>query len=505
MSSPLDPSTLWRRLRAFLGIEDIRDGGLRRTSRREREQQNTRMLVATLGIVATLTVVSLAGGLIYENIIKPNAVLAKVGNEEITREEYWKYYTVQLYRQADQYEQFAGQVEGSQRTQFLSFATGFRQQAANVWGSTEVSEPTITQMVQDQVYLEAAEQMNLDLSDQAVEAYTLQQFAPADVELVTPYPEPTMIPQRAEWATATAEAEATQQAELAAQMGTPIATPVSDGTPAAGATPVGATPVGATPAGGTPTGATPVASATPVDREAALMDASQSFSRFQDDVFDDAHMSLDEYNRLVARPLLARELVTSAVGAEVPQTAPQVKASHILVGTEDLARELYDRATGGADFEQLARNNSIDQATAATGGDLGWFTEDQMVEPFSEVAFSTEPGTIAEPVQTQFGWHVIKVEDADDDRALTDMQYGQMQQQAVQARLDEMRATMDISSDYEVEPTPSPTPAQFSPPADAPTPIPATPIPATPGATPVGTPGATPIVEGPVLATPEGD
>jgi peptidyl-prolyl cis-trans isomerase C len=210
-------------------------------------------------------------------------------------------------------------------------------------------------------------------------------------------------------------------------------------------------------------------------------------------------MSLDDYYELVARPELARELVTSAISSEVPQTADQVKASHILVSTEDLALELYDRANSGADFNQLARTNSIDQLTAATGGELGWFTSDQMVEPFAEAAFSLEPGAVSEPVQTQFGWHIIKVEDKQDDRPLTDLQYQQAQERAVQARITEVREATDIESDSNVVPTPSPTPAQFNPPADAPTPVPATPVPGTPAATPVA--GATPV-EGPVLTEP---
>ncbi len=487
MSSSFDQSSFWRKVRNLLGLEDPTHGSLRRVSRREREQQNTRMLVASLGIVAVLVIMSLGGGMIYENIVKPNAVLATVGGDKITREDYWKYQTVQLYQQANQYETFASQVEGSQRTQFLTFASQLRAQAGSVWGTTDVSDEVVAQMVEDRVYLQAAEDMDLDLSDNAVEAFTFQQFAPAGAELVTPYPEPTMIPTRAAWATQTAEAEATQQAEMAAELGTPVASPVAEGTP-------GATPVG---------DATPAGSATPeVDYEEAVNKAASDFSIFEDEALDTANMSKSEYYDLVARPLLARQLVTSAINAEVPQSAPQVKARHILVSTEDLARELHDRATGGADFAQLARTNSIDQATAPTGGELGWFTRDQMVPPFADAAFSLQPGEVSEPVQTQFGWHVIQVEEVAEDRPLTDAQYQAMQEQAVQQKLDEVRASMSISSDFAVAPTPTPTPEGFFPPPDAPTPIPATPIPATPSATPVGSPAATPVIEGPVLATP---
>lgn len=476
MSSPFDSSSLWRKIRGLLGFGEGPSGSsLRRVSRREHDEQNTRMLISGLAIVAVITLITILGGVVYENIVKPNAVLAEVGGEEITRREYWKYHSVQLYNQANAYEQFAAQVEGQQRTQFLSFASSFRAQADDVWGTTDISQPTLTQMVEDQLYLQAAEDLGLDISDQAVEAYVLQQFAPEGAQLVTPYPEPTLIPTRAAWATGTAEAQATMNADALG------------------------TPPGATPIAGTPAAATPVASATP-DSEVTAGQAENNYSAFREVVFESANISEEDYYRLVARPELARQLVTSAVGSTVPQSAEQVHAYHILVSTEDLARELYERATGGADFQELARTNSIDEATAATGGDLGWFTRDAMVEPVTETAFSTEPGEISEPVQSQFGWHIIYVEDRAEARPLTALQYEQAQTEAVNAVLDEVRANTDIDADVDVSPSPTPTPAQFNPPADAPTPAPATPV-ATPTAP--GSPAATPVLEGPVLETPE--
>ncbi|BBF91328.1 peptidylprolyl isomerase [Blastochloris tepida] len=88
----------------------------------------------------------------------------------------------------------------------------------------------------------------------------------------------------------------------------------------------------------------------------------------------------------------------------------EVRARHILVETEDKAKELVKQARGGADFADLAKKNSKD-AGSADGGDLGYFTKDQMVPEFAVVAFKTAKGEIADPVKTQFGWHVIKIED----------------------------------------------------------------------------------------------
>jgi peptidyl-prolyl cis-trans isomerase C len=88
----------------------------------------------------------------------------------------------------------------------------------------------------------------------------------------------------------------------------------------------------------------------------------------------------------------------------------EVHARHILVETEDEAKAIEAELKKGADFAELAKKKSKDPG-AADGGDLGFFTKDQMVPEFSAVAFSLEPGKISDPVKSQFGWHVIKVEE----------------------------------------------------------------------------------------------
>ena len=87
-----------------------------------------------------------------------------------------------------------------------------------------------------------------------------------------------------------------------------------------------------------------------------------------------------------------------------------MRARHILVETEDEAKAILDQLKGGADFATLAKEKSKDPG-AAEGGDLGYFTKDQMVPEFAEVAFKMYPGQLSDPVKTQFGWHVIKLED----------------------------------------------------------------------------------------------
>jgi peptidyl-prolyl cis-trans isomerase C len=88
----------------------------------------------------------------------------------------------------------------------------------------------------------------------------------------------------------------------------------------------------------------------------------------------------------------------------------EVHARHILVPTEDEAKAILAQLKGGADFAALAKEKSKDPG-AAEGGDLGYFTKEQMVPEFAEVAFKLGKGQLSDPVKTQFGWHIIKVED----------------------------------------------------------------------------------------------
>jgi peptidyl-prolyl cis-trans isomerase C len=88
----------------------------------------------------------------------------------------------------------------------------------------------------------------------------------------------------------------------------------------------------------------------------------------------------------------------------------EVRARHILVATETEAKAILIEIRKGTDFEELARQKSKDPGAAAEGGDLGWFGKGQMVPEFSDAAFKMEKGQVSEPVKSQFGWHIIKVE-----------------------------------------------------------------------------------------------
>jgi peptidyl-prolyl cis-trans isomerase C len=132
------------------------------------------------------------------------------------------------------------------------------------------------------------------------------------------------------------------------------------------------------------------------------------------------HLLAFDHNRLLMEALLQEagkaalsDTAEHAVYDEAIKQAksePEVHARHILVPTEEEAKTIVAQLKGGADFATLAKEKSKDPG-AADGGDLGYFTKDQMVPEFADAAFKLDKGQISDPVKTQFGWHVIKVED----------------------------------------------------------------------------------------------
>lgn len=132
------------------------------------------------------------------------------------------------------------------------------------------------------------------------------------------------------------------------------------------------------------------------------------------------------------------------------EAGTEYRARHILVDDEDKARELIGRLDDGEAFEELARNYSTD-GTSADGGDLGWFEADRMVDPFANALREMETGTYTgEPVQTQFGWHIIRLEDTREgepptfDEVRMELER-QLREEYVQNLIDRLR------EDYRVE------------------------------------------------------
>jgi peptidyl-prolyl cis-trans isomerase C len=119
------------------------------------------------------------------------------------------------------------------------------------------------------------------------------------------------------------------------------------------------------------------------------------------------------------------------------QPQDEVHAEHILVKTQAEAQDIEKQLAGGAKFEDLAKSKSIDTGSAAQGGDLGFFAKGQMVKPFEDAAFALNVGQVSQPVQSQYGWHIIKVIEKRKTKPTPfDQMAQQLQQQVVFKKFD---------------------------------------------------------------------
>ena len=161
-------------------------------------------------------------------------------------------------------------------------------------------------------------------------------------------------------------------------------------------------------------------------------------------------LTLENDRRAYLAGLVLQDAVKGAITDEAIQAAYDAKyknaepgmeynASHILVKTEEEAKKLKDDLDKGADFAELARQHSTDGA-AAGGGSLGWFGPGMMVKPFEDAVVAMKAGEIGGPLQTQFGWHLIKLVEtrAAEAPALDDVREelaAELEQAAVEARI----------------------------------------------------------------------
>lgn len=159
------------------------------------------------------------------------------------------------------------------------------------------------------------------------------------------------------------------------------------------------------------------------------------------------------------RAILATSVIRDIASAEVPDDEIQAaydeaygnvepkteyNASHILVKTEEEAKQVEKDLKDGADFAELAKKRSTGPS-GEKGGELGWFGMGQMVPEFEQAVAELKPGEISEPIQTQFGWHVVKLNDEREVpppklEEVRDQLVNQIKQRRVEERLAELRA-----------------------------------------------------------------
>jgi len=355
-------------------------------ARLERERRQVR-LIKIIAVIVVVAVVLIVGyGLLDQYYLQAQQPVAEVNGEKISTKEFQARVVLQRndllnqYMLYQQYQQFGmdvtnqlSQVELSLNTpsivgqQVLDFMIGealIRQEAAQ--RGITVSEDELEKFTQSQFQFFPDGSPTPTITPTQVDV-TYPTLSPEQLELVTVTPVPTEGPTATPFPTPTLDPEVTPE-------------PTSTTAP---------TPL-------------PTSTATPYTLEGYQ-------SRLEDVIANMKEIGLTEaqYRRLFETGLLRQKLIEE-VTADLPAEEEQVWARHILVSDEEAANQVIERLNNGEDFCTLASELSEDTGSAENCGDLGWFGKGRMVPEFEEVAFNLNIGEISQPVESQFGFHIIQ-------------------------------------------------------------------------------------------------
>ncbi|MBC7237062.1 MAG: peptidylprolyl isomerase [Chloroflexi bacterium] len=193
----------------------------------------------------------------------------------------------------------------------------------------------------------------------------------------------------------------------------------------------------------TPISETQMPTPTPMTKEAFIERSNQWFSAMR----EATGFTREDFEELIRNAIL-REKLEEQLVANVPTTAEQIHARHILVETREEAEAVKQRLEAGESFEALAAEVSVDTSNKDNGGDLGWFARGRMVPEFEEAAFALEPGEISDVVQTSFGFHIIKVEERDPNRELDAYALEEAKQKAIDDWFAAQRETLKVERNW---------------------------------------------------------
>lgn len=363
-------------------------------SRREKEALYRRWLIIGTAIVLGVSAALLGWGLVQEYVVKPRRPVAIVNGDKIALDDYQRLVQYRRLAYQSNLNQAQAQLDATDATdETMSFMRQIYEQQVQYYQNQlmGVGANTLEEMITDRVIRQEAARRGITVTDEEVQLEIEQQF---DYHRTPPTPAPTSEP------TPTATSPAV--AEIALE---------STATPA-------------------PT-LTPLPTPTPVTLESF----EQSWKAYLETIQRLSGFTEDDYRGQVASQLY-RERVQEAIEAETPAVAEQVWARHILVATAEEAQAVIERLDAGEDFATLAQELSLDTGSGAQGGDLGWFTYGRMVPEFSAAAFSLTPGEVSEPVKSDYGYHIIKVEAHEQDRPVDEADLAAVRRERFDAWLE---------------------------------------------------------------------
>lgn len=395
-------------------------------ARLERERRQARAIVISAVVILVAVIGMIVYGVLDKTYFQVRRPIARVNGEKILVGEFQaraRIRKLELINYYIQYYQFAlmfgianPETDPSLSNTFLELRS--RMTAVNL------GPETLDECIHAVLIRQYAATYGIRVTEEDVERRLQESFNyyPAG----TPTPSPTATPLVYPTLSAT---------ELAIVTPTFTPTRIPTATPDPNATP---TPV---PAATATPDATPTVTPTPTEYtfENYQSNYQEAVAYYQSAI----GLSEADFRRIFHEDALYRQRVYDLITADVPHEQEQVWARHILVMDEETALTVRNMLLQGADFAEVAAEYSLDTGSATSGGDLGWFGRGRMVAEFEQAAFSLQPGEISQPVQSQYGYHIIQVL-ARQNRPLTEDEYRQARDQYFDNWLQEQKEQTDI-------------------------------------------------------------
>jgi parvulin-like peptidyl-prolyl isomerase len=378
-------------------------------SRREKERRQRLIMIGVAAFVGSLIVGILAFGFYSEQVMKPASPVAVVNGVPITTATYQKRLLLDRMNldAAISNLEFQRSMLDPDEDQFLVNLIDQQLSQFAMERAALNDESFLNALIQEELMRQAAEERGVSASSEEVDRQIEESFGYYR-EPPTPEPSPTAEPV--------------------------TATPELSPTVALTATPV----------------LTPTATPTPMTRERF----GELYGDFLTRLEEATGMSEAEFRETIRLSLL-HDQMQELIAQEVPTSELQIHARHILLETRAEAETLLRRLEEGEDFATLAEELSQDPGSAQQGGDLGWVPQGQMVPEFDEAAFSLSPGELSDVVESSFGFHIILVEERDEDRELEPATLEQKRREAFQIWLFDLEAKATIERYWSEEKVPA--------------------------------------------------
>lgn len=344
----------------------------KQVSRAKREARIQQWILIITGITIAIVAGVLIFAVVNEQVLTPGRIIATVNDDKITVAQFQNQVTFEWYTQLGGQHPSTYGIDGETFSEFILEA-----------------------MINNLLIEQKATEKGIAISDADVEEQIQLTFG---YDAGEPEPTPTATTEKPEvlpTATSTFVYTLTPRPTMTLEPGvTPSSTPTHTMTPSGKETPT-QTP-------------SPWPTATPLT-EQAFNNTLTEYVTYLSKASLLSFETVKELSYQQARSQLLRQKLTEALDIKADEAKIMIHAAHILVTSEEEIKNIQSRLNNGEKFEVLAAELSQDTSNAYKGGDLGWFGPNQMDPAFEEMAKTTPIGKTSEPVQTQYGWHIIKV------------------------------------------------------------------------------------------------